>query len=104
MHAHVRPPDALGVGVTRLVRGDTFFSLQPPTTSPVVQRDGRHQLPLSLLGQLPTPHVVTAGDDSGADAFGDPRADDEIADLGFHPDEVAGPHAEARGVTGMNPE
>ena len=53
---------------------------------------------------FPAAHMMAARDDAGLDAFGHPSAHDEVANLSFHPHEIASAHAEFRRVTGMQPE
>ena len=105
--AHVGPPDARGVGVGGSVRGDPALALERPLAALVVERDGLHQLalPLALVRrELPAPHVVAARDHVGAYAFGDPRADDEVAGLGLDAHGVAGLQVKLCGVARVNPE
>src|SRR5262249_53423973 len=86
--AGVGPPDPPGVGIGRVVGSDPGAAAQRPAAPVVFERDGRHQLPLSLLARLPAAHVVAARDDARADALGHPRLDDEMADLALDTDEL----------------
>ena len=55
--------------------------------------------------RAPAAHVVRAGHDTGPDALGDPGPGHEVADLGLHPDQVAGAlDPQPGGVGGVDPE
>src|SRR6185437_16771850 len=56
------------------------------------------------LGEAPAAHVVRAGDDAGANAFGDPRRYYKMADLRAHAQQVAERDAQSFGVGRMDPE
>ena len=57
-----------------------------------------------LLVQPPAAEVVRHAEHAGPDAFGDPRARDEVADARPHLDEIAGVDAEAPRVRGRDPQ
>jgi hypothetical protein len=93
-----------GVLVARFIRADAGFAFQAPTVAVVIEFDGGHHLFLTRLMNFPTAHVMAAGDNSRLDAFRHPRAHDEISDLSFDADQIAGTHAEFRGVTRVQPQ
>src|SRR4051794_25446580 len=88
VHARILPPDAHRVRIVRLVRLDSFFALQAPLGSIVVQPHSRHQLSLSFVRQLPTAHVMTTRNDPRLDAFRYPGSHDVITDLSFNSHEI----------------
>src|ERR1041384_2327016 len=53
---------------------------------------------------FPASPVMAARDDAGLDAFGQPRADHEVTNLGLHAHEIASAHAEFRRMTRVQPE
>ena len=70
----------------------------------MIKRNRRHQLPLSFVLQLPTPHVMTASDDAGSDPFRHPCAQDEVADLCLDAHKLARLDAKLRSMRRMKPQ
>ncbi len=104
VHARVRPPDPLGIGIGGGVGLDTPNPAQRPLATLVVESGSGHELPLALvIVDLPAPHVVTAGHDSGLDSLGDPGLDHEMADLGFHPHQISRLHIDPTCVERVQP-
>ena len=105
MHPGVGPPDAFGVGVGGLVRGDALALPEVPSAVRLLQlhqRGGHAARPFSF-GQPPAAEVVRAGDDAGADSLGDPDLVHEVADLGPNANEIAGCQTEPRGIGRVHP-
>src|SRR5271170_7840817 len=89
----VGPPDPGGVGVLGVVGPDVTSGVHGPACLAVLQVDrGHHAARADVLmaGELPAAHVMRASDHAGPDTLGDPGLGHEVADLGFHPDEVTG--------------
>src|SRR6266498_3404799 len=53
---------------------------------------------------LPSPHVMTARDDAGLDAFSYPSLHHEVTYLSFDPHQIAGLYTQLRRVARMQPE
>src|SRR2546423_11129086 len=53
---------------------------------------------------FPSPHVMTARDDAGLDAFSHPGAHDEISNLSFDPHQIACAYAESGRMTRVQPK
>src|SRR5690349_10417301 len=104
MHARVLPPDAHRIRIIRLVRLNAFLTLQAPLRAVVVQPHRRHQLPLTLISQLPTAHMMTARNDPGSYALSHPRRHNVITNFSFDAHEIAGPNPELRRMRWMDPE
>src|SRR5437868_7812536 len=104
MHAYVRPPDAQRIRIARLVRRDAALAPQSPARALMIERNRRHQLPLSFILQFPTPHVMTASDDARLNSFRYPRSHDEVADLRLDAHKIARHNTDAGCVLGVNPE
>jgi hypothetical protein len=58
----------------------------------VIEAYRRHQLSLAILVDLPTAHVMAAGDDARPNAFRDPRPNDKVTNLSFNTDQITGYH------------
>src|SRR2546426_8818720 len=107
VHTGVLPPDARGVGSGALDRLDAVQLPLPPLAGRLAREiDERGGPPLAArrLGQPPAPEVVRARDDARADGLGHPDLVDEPADGRRDLEQLAGRHAEARGVLRMQPE
>src|SRR5437016_4752307 len=104
MNSDVVPPDTQSVGITRFVRSGAAFAFQSPLIAFVIQSYRGHHLFLSVLVRLPTAHVMTARDDARFNSFSDPGANDEISNLSFDAHQIAGSHAQLRGMARMQPE
>src|ERR1700736_6684754 len=70
----------------------------------MIQADCGHQLTLAIFMDLPSPHVMTARDDAGFNAFGHPGAYDEVANLSFDAHQIACAYAEFGRVARVQPQ
>src|SRR5437016_1765805 len=104
MNSDVVPPDAQSVGIARFVGSGAAFAFQAPLIAFVIESYRGHHLFLSVLVRLPAAHVMAAGYDARFDSFGHPGAHDEISNLGLDAHQIAGSHAQLRGMAGMQPE
>src|SRR5262249_37749393 len=80
------------------------FAFQAPFVAFVIESHCGHELPLAILMNLPTTHVMTAGDDAGLDSFRDPGAHDEVSNLSFYSNQITGSQAQPGRVTGVQPQ
>src|SRR6266566_1407633 len=104
MDADIVPPNAQSVGVTRFIWPRATFPFQAPFVAIMIQPDRGHQLLLSVLMNFPSPHVMAAGHDAGLDAFGHPRAHDEISNFSLDAHQIAGAHTERGRMTRVQPK
>src|SRR6266545_2288699 len=107
VHADVAPPDTQRVRVTRLIWLGAFLSFESPLASFMIKLHGSHQLALALgalLAQFPPTHVMTAGDDTGTNAFSHPGSHDVITNFSFHAQQIAGTNAKFCRMVRMNPK
>src|SRR5438874_12825048 len=103
MDADIIPPDVPRVAIGRFKSGHAALAFQTPIRTILIELHSCHQLSLAALMSFPAAHVMAARDDAGLDAFGHPRAHDEITNLSFHAHEIASAHAEFRRMTRMQP-
>src|SRR5579872_3075679 len=104
MHADIGPPNAVGVGVRRFVWHEERCAFHRPLGIVPAELDGRHQLTLSGIPELPATHVMAARYHARFDSFRNPRFDDEISALRCYANEIATLNRKSLCVLRMNPK
>src|SRR5215207_10116860 len=104
VNSSIFPPDAQRIRIAGLVRLDSLFALETPFSSAVVQLHSRHHLPLTLVSQFPTAHVMTASHDAGSNALCDPRRHNVVTNFSLDAHQIACSHSDLSRMCRMNPQ